>query len=109
MATSSIGSSAGAGAAASGVSRAGKDFAVQLGAFRDRRSAAETARRMVGRFPALGRGAVVVVQLPTRKRLFAAQVAGLSRTDAQDACAHLRQRREPCLVLAPTGRAMGSR
>ncbi len=85
------------------------DFGVQLGAFRDRRAANQTARRYVRTLPTLRGGTVVVGEPRSRSRMYAAQVVGLSRADALGACASLRRAGKPCLVLAPAERAVGSR
>lgn len=84
-------------------------FAVQLGAFGDRRTAGETARRIARTLPSLRSGSVVVGEARSRARLYAAQVHGLSRQSAVGACASLRRAGKPCLVLGPGERAMGSR
>lgn len=85
------------------------DYAVQLGAFKDRRTARETARRLARSLAALRGGTVVVSEPRPRSRLFAARVVGLRRSDALDACASLRRVGKPCLLLAPAEREMGSR
>jgi D-alanyl-D-alanine carboxypeptidase len=85
------------------------DFGVQLGAFRDRRTAGETARRIARTLPSLRGGTVIVAEPRSRTRLYVARVVGLNRTDALGACASLRRAGKPCLVLAPTERAVGSR
>ncbi len=91
------------------VERGAGDYAVQLGAFPDRPTATEKARRMVRSVPALRRGSVVVVETGSRNRLFAARVVGLGRAEAYAACGLLRGRGAPCLVVAPSTRAVGSR
>lgn len=85
------------------------EYAVQLGAFKDRRTARETAGRLARSLPSLRGGTVVVTEPRPRSRLYAARVVGLGRADALGACAGLRRAGKPCLVLAPAGRAMGSR
>lgn len=85
------------------------DFRVQLGAFRDRRTAGETARRLARTLPTLQGGTVVVAAPRTSGKRYVAQVVGLSRTDALSACASLRRAAKPCVVLAPSDRAAGSR
>jgi len=85
------------------------DFGVQLGAFRDRRTASQTARRLARTLPSLRGGTVAVAEPRSRSRMYAAQVVGLSRADALGACASLRRAGKPCLVLAPAERAVGSR
>ena len=102
-----------AAARASSRSRAAQppagEYGVQLGAFKDRHTAGETARRIARSLAALRGGAVVVSEPRPRTRLYAARVVGLSRTDALGACASLRRAGKPCLLLAPPDRAMGSR
>ncbi|MCL6607951.1 MAG: D-alanyl-D-alanine carboxypeptidase [Geminicoccaceae bacterium] len=85
------------------------DFGVQLGAFRDRRTAGETARRIARTLPTLRGGTVIVAEPRSRSRKYVAQVVGLNRADALGACASLRRAGKPCLVLAPNERAVGSR
>lgn len=85
------------------------DFGVQLGAFRDRRTAGETARRIARTLPTLRGGTVIVAEPRSRSRTYVARVVGLKRADALGACASLRRAGKPCLVLAPTERAVGSR
>ncbi len=102
-----------AGSRGSAKSRAARpaagEYAVQLGAFKDRRTAGETARRIARTLAALRGGAVVVSEPRPRTRLYAARIVGLSRADALGACASLRRAGKPCLLLAPGDRAMGSR
>lgn len=86
-----------------------RDFGVQLGAFRERRTARETARRLIRTLPSLESGTLVVAEPRARTKMYAAQVVGLSRSDALHACASLRRVGKPCLVLAPVERAVGSR
>ncbi len=95
--------------ATSATRRQAGDFGVQLGAFRDRRTAGQTARRLARTLPSLEGGTVVVAEPRSRVRMYAAQVVGLSRADALGACASLRRAGKPCLVLAPAERAVGSR
>ena len=85
------------------------DFGVQLGAFPDRRTAGEAARRIARTLPTLRGGTVIVAEPRSRSRMYVARVVGLNRADALGACASLRRAGKPCLVLAPTERAVGSR
>lgn len=89
--------------------RATADFGVQLGAFRDERTAGQAARRIVRTLPSLKRGTVVVDAARSRGELYAAKVVGLARADALSACASLRRAGKPCILLPPGQRAMGSR
>lgn len=91
------------------IGRQAGDYGVQLGAFRDRRTAGETARRFARTLPSLKGGTVIVAQPRSRARMYAAQVVGLARADALGACASLRRAGKPCLVLVPAERAVGSR
>lgn len=83
-------------------------FAVQLGAFRERRQAVAHARKMAGEVRMLRAGEVAVGPAGGRSRLFAAQVVGLSRQDALAACATLRRAGRACTVLRVDDRAIGS-
>ncbi|MCX8102328.1 MAG: D-alanyl-D-alanine carboxypeptidase [Geminicoccaceae bacterium] len=83
-------------------------FAVQLGAFRERRTAVAHARKVAGEVRVLRAGEVAVGPAGGRSRLFAAQVVGLSRRDALAACSTLRRAGRACTVLRADERAIGS-
>lgn len=89
--------------------RTGGEFGVQVGAFRDRRTAGETARRIARTLASLRGGTPRVAEQRSPSRMYLAQVVGLDRSDALGACASLRRAGKPCLLLAPAERAIGSR
>lgn len=87
-----------------------RDWAVQVGAFRDRGGALAAARVAVRR---IGGGAAKVEQARVRNRtVWRAQVAGLSEGQARQACTNRQRQRQDCVVLAPaagTGQAASAR
>jgi D-alanyl-D-alanine carboxypeptidase len=76
-----------------------RDWAVQVGAFRDRGGALAAARAATRQ---IGGGAAKVEQARVGNRtVWRAQVAGLSEGQARQACADRQRRRQDCAVLAP--------
>lgn len=76
-----------------------RDWAVQVGAFRDRGGALAAARAAVRR---IGGGAAKVEQARLGNRtVWRAQVAALSEGQARQACTHRQRQRQDCVVLAP--------
>lgn len=76
-------------------------YAVQVGAFADRSLARRSAIRAGARLPdAITWDAIDVAPVrPGRRSLYQARLTGFDRTSAEQACAHLRRARLPCLVV----------
>lgn len=76
-------------------------YALQVGAFADRGLARRSAIRAGARLPdAISWDAIDVAPVrPGRRSLYQARLTGFDRTTAEQACAHLRRARLPCLVV----------
>jgi D-alanyl-D-alanine carboxypeptidase len=78
-----------------------RDWAVQVGAFRDRGGAVAAARAVARQ---IGGGAAKVEQARLGNRtVWRAQVVGLSEGQARQGCADRQRRRQDCAVVAPAG------
>jgi D-alanyl-D-alanine carboxypeptidase len=76
-----------------------RDWAVQVGAFRDRGGALAAARAAARQ---IGGGAAKVEQARLGNRtVWRAQVVGLSEGQARQGCANRQRRRQDCAVVAP--------
>jgi D-alanyl-D-alanine carboxypeptidase len=81
-------------------------YAVQVGAFADRGLARRSAIRAGARLPdAISWDAIDIAPVrPGKRSLYQARLTGFDRSTAEQACAHLRRARLPCLVVqAGTG------
>ena len=83
------------------------NFAIQVGSFATQRAAREAA--IAGRHAADGGEVRIETASVGRKMMWRAQVAGLTSSDAQDACTALNHRKATCVVIRPAARVVASR
>ena len=85
-------------------------YAVQVGAFSQKKAARDVARGVQARMrDVLGSADVTVQRLVRHRRtLYLARLAGLSEDDALTACATLKAKRQDCLVVKLTGTTVAS-
>jgi D-alanyl-D-alanine carboxypeptidase len=81
-----------------------RNWAIQVGAYRDALSAEEAAARAAERVSAVLGGKIAVVPV-TRggQRMYRARLTGLSESQAREACILLSRQQMPCLAVADTG------
>lgn len=77
-------------------------WAIQVGAYSDRRAAENAARQaMLAQGDAGGANPRIEAFQGGQRTLYRARVVGLSSDDAQRACAQLKRESRPCMVLRP--------
>lgn len=85
-------------------SAAGGDWAIQIGAYSDRKTA-ETALRAAMAVQTDAAAARARTRIDTikadRKALYRARIVGLSASDAQRACGLMKREERPCMVIKP--------
>ena len=91
--------------------RGGSGYGVQVGAFRASKQARAAVELALKGAPELLRGtkASVAAQPTSKGTLFKATLHGLSRSDADAACARLRQRKQDCMVVSGAPAKVASR
>lgn len=84
-------------------SKTGGDWAVQVGAYRDYRSAEKRAIRAAALIPGALADTDVSIESARDKKgeLFRARIVGLDRQEAADACKLLKRKRFGCMIVPP--------